>query len=98
MSTKFFTNEAENTLLKKFAGVFEHNPDIAFFDALVGFFRASGYFSLRPHLEAVPNIRVLVGINVDAVSAKYQSSDLLLSVGKANAVGADFASESAELK
>ncbi|VGO22310.1 C-terminal helicase domain-containing protein [Pontiella sulfatireligans] len=25
MSTKFFTNEGDNTLLKKFAGVFEHN-------------------------------------------------------------------------
>jgi hypothetical protein len=36
MSTKFFTNNAENTLLKKFAGVFAHNPDIEWFDALVG--------------------------------------------------------------
>jgi len=44
MSTKFFTNDGGNTLLKKFAGVFEHNKDILFFDALVGFFRASGYF------------------------------------------------------
>ena len=27
--------EGENTLLKKFAGVFAHNPDIERFDALV---------------------------------------------------------------
>ncbi len=33
MSTKFFTNEGSNTLLKKFEGVFEHHTDIAFFDA-----------------------------------------------------------------
>lgn len=35
MSTKFFTNNAENTLLKKFEGVFTYNPNIQYFDALV---------------------------------------------------------------
>jgi len=54
MSTRFFTNESDNTLLKKFAGVFAHNPDIERFDALVGYLRASGYFALRPYLENVP--------------------------------------------
>jgi len=58
LSTRFFTNEGENTLLKKFEGVFRHNVDIRFFDALVGFFRASGYFAVRPHLGNVPHIRV----------------------------------------
>jgi superfamily II DNA or RNA helicase len=77
MSTRFFTNSASNTLLQKFAGVFEHNPDIVWFDALVGFFRASGYFALRPHLEAVPTIRVLVGIDVDTMVAKYHREGLL---------------------
>jgi len=46
MSTWFFTNAGENTLLNKFAGVFAHNPDLARFDALVGYLRASGYFAL----------------------------------------------------
>jgi len=77
MSTKFFTNEGDNTLLKKFAGVFEHNTDIVFFDALVGYFRASGYFSIRSYLDRVPHIRILVGINVDEIVAKYQSKGLL---------------------
>lgn len=77
MSTKFFTNEKENTLLRKFAGIFEHNPDIEFFDALVGFLRASGYFAVRPYLENVPHIRVLVGINVDAIVADYHKRGLL---------------------
>ena len=63
--------------MKKFAGVFEHNTDIEFFDALVGYFRASGYFSVRPYLDNVPHIRILVGINVDEVVAKYQSKGLL---------------------
>lgn len=77
MSTKFFTNEGTNTLLQKFKGVFENNKDIEFFDALVGYFRASGYFKLRPFLENVPNIRILIGINVDKIIEKYQSRGLL---------------------
>lgn len=77
MSTKFFTNEKENTLLRRFAGVFEHIPNIEFFDALVGYFRASGYFAIRPYLDKVPNIRILVGINVDRIVAKYHSQGLL---------------------
>jgi DNA modification methylase len=32
---RFFTNEGDNTLLKKFAGVFAHNADIERLEALV---------------------------------------------------------------
>ena len=71
MSTRFFTNEENNTLLKKFEGVFTHNPDIERFDALVGYLRASGYFAIRPHCENVPKIRILVGINVDEIVESY---------------------------
>ena len=77
MSTKFFTNRESNTLLKKLDGVFEHNKDIEFFDALVGYFRASGYFAIRPFLKDVPEIRILVGINVDSIVADYQKKGLL---------------------
>ncbi len=77
MSIRFFTNEEENTLLKKFEGVFTHNRNIQFFDALVGYFRASGYFALRPHLEHVPHIRILVGINVDELLARSHSKGML---------------------
>ena len=71
MSTRFFTNQADQTLLRKFRGVFESNPDIEWFDALVGYLRASGYFAIRPFLSNVPHIRILVGINVDAIMADY---------------------------
>jgi len=77
VSTRFFTNAGENTLLAKLQGVFYHNPDIQLFDALVGYLRASGYFALRPHLEKVPQIRILVGIDVDEVVADYQKRGLL---------------------
>ena len=86
MSTRFFTNEGENTLLKKFEGVFRHNIDIRFFDALVGFFRASGYFAVRPHLDNVPKIRVLVGIDVDALTADAHSQGLLFQEDPGRAV------------
>lgn len=92
MSTKFFTNQDKNTLYNKFKGVFENNKDIEYFDALVGYFRASGYFKIRPLLEDVPNIRILVGINVDQILAKYQSKGLLFQ-GDANQTLKEFLAE-----
>lgn len=64
MGTKFFTNRDTNSLIKKFEGIFSNNH-VHFFDALVGFFRASGYFRVRPFLSNVSKIRILVGIDVD---------------------------------
>lgn len=64
MSTKFFTNSGDNTLINKFEGVFKFTSVHAF-DALVGYFRSSGYFRIRPFLETVESIRILVGIDVD---------------------------------
>lgn len=92
MSTKFFTNEGENTLIRKFKGIFEHNKNIEIFDALVGYFRASGYFKIRPFLENVPRIRILVGINVDKILAHYQSKGLLFK-GDANQTLLEFLAE-----
>ncbi|MBD3750498.1 MAG: DEAD/DEAH box helicase family protein [Sphingobacteriales bacterium] len=76
MSTKFFTNSEENTLINKFEGVFTYNPNIQYFDALVGYFRASGYFRIRPFLDKVPHIRILVGINIDKMLADAQKEGL----------------------
>ena len=75
-SNKFFTNRDGNTLLKKFEGTFKSNPEIKFFDTLVGYFRASGYFSVREHLKNIPNIRILVGINVDNLLKNAQEAGL----------------------
>ena len=92
MSSRFFTNEKENTLLKKFRGIFENNKDIQHFDALVGYFRASGYFQIRPFLEDVPKIRILVGINVDKLLLRYQAKGLLFH-GDANQTLIEFLSD-----
>lgn len=72
MSTKFFTNEEENTLLKKIEGIFKHK-NIHFLDALVGYFRASGYFQIREFVDSAEEIRILVGINID--SMVYQAHE-----------------------
>ena len=54
MGTNFFTNEKENTLLEKIEGVFKYKK-VHFFDALVGYFRASGYFRIRKFITQTPN-------------------------------------------
>lgn len=71
MPTKFFTNQSGNSLIRKFEGVFANMDSIRHFDALVGYFRASGYFKVRPFLDRIPKIRILVGINVDQLIKKY---------------------------
>jgi superfamily II DNA/RNA helicase len=77
MSTKFFTNQGDNSLLKKFEGVFTHIDSIRHFDALVGYFRTSGYFKVRAFLDKIPRIRILVGINVDQLIKKYHDKGQL---------------------
>ena len=56
--------------MKEFEGVLQHNPQIRNLDAVVGFLRASGYFSLRPFLDSINKVRVLIGMNVDKYIAE----------------------------
>ena len=76
MGTNFFTNEKENTLLEKIEGVFKYKK-VYFFDALVGYFRASGYFRIRKFIQQTPHIRILVGINVDKLTYQANQQGLL---------------------
>lgn len=76
MNTNFFTNEHENTLLEKIEGIFQYKK-VHFFDALVGYFRASGYFRIRKFIESVPEIRVLVGINIDKLTYEANKQGFL---------------------
>ena len=76
MGTNFFTNEKENTLLEKIEGVFKYKK-VHFFDALVGYFRASGYFRIRKFIQQTPKIRILVGINVDKLTYQANQQGLL---------------------
>jgi len=77
MSTKFFTNRTDaQSLFKKFEGILQNN-NIHFFEALVGYFRASGYFKIQHLLREVSNIRILVGINVDKLTNDFHSKGQL---------------------
>lgn len=65
---KFFTNEPERDLYSRFAAILRSNTQ--FFDVLVGYFRASGFFKMYEALESVEKIRILVGLNVDRFTVK----------------------------
>ena len=65
---KFFTNEPERDLYTRFAAILKSNTQ--FFDVLVGYFRSSGFFSMYESLKTVEKIRILVGLNVDLLTAK----------------------------
>ena len=65
---KFFTNEPERDLYTRFAAILKSNTQ--FFDVLVGYFRASGFFKMYESLENVEKIRILIGLNVDKFTVK----------------------------
>ena len=53
MSTKFFNNTPDNSLFEKFKGIAHNMLDFHTFQAVVGYFRSSGYFKLREEFEQV---------------------------------------------
>ncbi|MDF9834019.1 superfamily II DNA or RNA helicase [Ereboglobus sp. PH5-5] len=83
MSTKFFTNEEGRALIEKIEGIFEHKR-IHFLDVLVGYFRASGYFRIRPFVQKSERIRILVGINIDRLVQEAWDKGLQFGVNPAS--------------
>lgn len=77
MSTKFFTNNEDNTVFQKFKGILENMKDVYAFHAVAGYFRSSGYFALQEYLKGIKDIKILVGINVDQMFADAQRRGLL---------------------
>ena len=65
---KFFTNEPDRDLYTRFTKILQGHTQ--FFDVLVGYFRASGFFKLYRSLENVEKIRILVGIDTDKFTVK----------------------------
>ena len=77
LSSHFFTNRGGNTLIKEFEGMLKNNPQITNLDAVVGFLRASGYFTLRPFLDNINKVRILIGIDVDKyIAHAHQRGEL----------------------
>lgn len=80
MASNFFTNQGENTLYNKFAGVFEHMKNIEYFKSVIGYFRASGYFVIRKHFPNDLKVKIIAGINVDPFIALAQKQGLLFNL------------------
>lgn len=80
MASNFFTNQGENTLYKKFVGVFEHMQNIEYFKSVIGYFRASGYFAIRKHFLDNLKVKIIAGINVDPFIALAQKQGLLFNL------------------
>lgn len=59
----FITNEDGKSLLQRFSTLIK---DTRYFDCLVGYFYASGFYSLYKSLEKTDKIRVLIGISTDS--------------------------------
>ena len=71
----FFTNEPERNLYDRFNKILKR--DTEFFDVLVGYFRASGFYLLQDSLDNVSKIRILIGINTDKeIVEMYKESQL----------------------
>ena len=63
--------------MKEFEGLLENNPQVKNLDAVVGFLRASGYFTLRPFLDNINKVRILIGIDVDKyIAHAHQRGEL----------------------
>ncbi len=77
MSSKFFTNEPDNSVFDKFKGIIENMNNLYALHAVVGYFRSSGYFALQPYLKNIKEIKILVGINADQMFAEAQRKGLL---------------------
>ena len=78
MSSKFFNNNAGNTLFDKLKGIASGMANFNRFLAVVGFFRSSGYFKLRKELGNVEEIKILVGINIDDIFRRHNKTMLML--------------------
>lgn len=70
----FITNEAGRKLKDRFGELIK---DTRFFDVLVGYFYASGFYALYKSLESTEKIRILIGI-----STNKQIYDLLIEGNK----------------
>jgi hypothetical protein len=58
----FFTNEPGAGLLDRFKKTIK---DTRYFDVIVGYFRASGFYQLYESIEPIGKVRILIGLGID---------------------------------
>ena len=72
MSSKFFTNQAENTLENRLKDILTHY-NIKNLEFLIGYFRISGFKKIASLLDNVDKLRILVGINIDKLTLEAKN-------------------------
>lgn len=80
-NSSFFTNDhlsATSSLFAKFKEMFDEMEGLRHFNAVVGFFRSSGYFKIRKEMGRIDTIKILIGINVDNIFRKHPKNMLFL--------------------
>jgi len=78
MSTHFFTNDQENTLINKFEKTLNQQKlYIEILHAVSGYFHSSAYFKIQPYLENLKEIKIIVGIKADDLTHQLLSYDSL---------------------
>ena len=65
MSSKFFTNQDNNTLENRLKDILQFY-NVSYLEFLIGYLRISGFAKIAPFLDKALKARILVGINVDS--------------------------------
>ena len=92
----FITNQNGQSLLDRFRVLIK---DAAFFDCIVGYFYASGFYKLQDILENTEKIRILIGIGTDKMTfAEIKKACTQSVVEEADEAENDFDLENGVLK
>ncbi len=68
MNSKFFTNRDNNTLENRLKDILTHHTNIVNIEFLIGYFRISGFSKIATLMKNITKGRILVGINIDAMT------------------------------
>lgn len=68
MNSKFFTNRDSNTLENRLKDILSLHRGISTLEFLIGYFRISGFSKISSLLGNISSARILVGINIDALT------------------------------
>lgn len=68
MSSKFFTNRDSNTLENRLKDILSLHRGITTLEFLIGYFRISGFSKIYSLLDNISSARILVGIDIDALT------------------------------
>ncbi|MGQ4005178.1 helicase-related protein [Francisellaceae bacterium CB300] len=96
MPTKFFTNQSDNTLENRLTDILK-NYDINSIEFLLGYFRISGFKKISKYLKGVEKARILVGINIDKLTAEAHARGKELNTHNHENFKSSFALEQADV-